>query len=142
MAPVAATHGLHQDPLEARVEGHHLHLAVARKEPLDDGPAKSLAHPRGELQGVLNARRVLGQHLDDAPHVADIDALVEQVLQHPLHGGQGSSLGTRSSTSLGLSLAMCSSRAWVSVRPRSSEAWLRMRWLMWVATTVLASTTV
>ena len=45
----AAGHGLHQDPLEARVEGHHLHLAVARKEPLDNGPAKSLAHPRGEL---------------------------------------------------------------------------------------------
>ncbi|MNL34705.1 hypothetical protein D3C87_1566900 [compost metagenome] len=50
--------------------------------------------------------------------------------------------GTRSSVSFGDSLAMRSSSDCTSWRPSSSEACIWIRWFRWVATTVLASTTV
>jgi hypothetical protein len=46
-------------------------------------------------------RGAFGQRFDDGAHVADVHALFQQVLQHALQRGQGSSLGTTSSTSLG-----------------------------------------
>ncbi len=36
---------------------------------------------------------MLGQRLDDGAHVADADALFQQVLQDPLHGGERQRLG-------------------------------------------------
>ncbi|CFO97776.1 Uncharacterised protein [Bordetella pertussis] len=51
-------------------------------------------------------------------------------------------LGTRSSTSLGDSRPMRSISACTSWRPSRLSPWRCIRWFRWVATTVLASTTV
>ena len=87
-AVAAVAHRLHQQALQAAVEGHHGQFGRAGEQLLHDGAAQGYAHQRRQLVRVLRIDRMLGQGFDDAAHVADVHALGQQVLQHLLQGRQ------------------------------------------------------
>src|SRR5579884_3503680 len=92
-ALLAALEGVEEAALERRAERDDRERPVGPEQLAGDRAAEGLAHVLGEHVGILRARRVICERLEDRLQVANRDALAEQVLQHLLHAAERELLG-------------------------------------------------
>lgn len=73
--------GLHQQALQAGLDGNDVELAGGAVDLLDDGGRERNAHAAGQLDGVRDAASMLGQRFDDGADIADVHRLFQQQLE-------------------------------------------------------------
>ena len=88
LQPAAALQRLQQQTLQLGIQTDDLNLAVAREPLLRDRPAQRHSHHGGQFIRIALRRSVLRQRFDNGAHIADGDALGQQVLQHLVQRGQ------------------------------------------------------
>ena len=89
LQPASALQRLQQQTLQCSIEADHLHFVIAREPLLGNGAAQRYADHAGQLLRIVLHRRVFRQRFDNGAHIADRDALDQQVLQHLVQRRQG-----------------------------------------------------
>mmetsp|Transcript_70455 Transcript_70455/g.166054 ORF Transcript_70455/g.166054 Transcript_70455/m.166054 type:complete len:278 (+) Transcript_70455:260-1093(+) len=84
--------GLGNQAFELGLQRNDVQLLGGAVDLLHDGRGDVGADAAGKLGRVRHGGSVLGDGLDDGAHVADVDALLQQQLEHALQGGDADHL--------------------------------------------------